>query len=129
MLIAIATDEGCVSAHFGRCEAYTMVNIENGKAVCVELEANPGHSPGAIPQFLKSKGADKIVCGGIGARATELFRQYGIEILAGVDGTVDNAIEALAAGTLFGKESMCDPGVGRGYGVEKTECDHAHQEA
>ena len=128
MLIAIATDEGNVSSHFGRCQTYTMVDIENGHIVKKEQVANPGHEPGAIPEFLNRKGAKKIVCAGIGARAMELFAQYGIEIVAGVDGAVEHVIGRLAKGTLKGGESLCKPGDGRGYGVEKTECDHAHEE-
>lgn len=129
MLIAIATDGGYVSPHFGRCQVYTLVDIENGHIVKREQVANPGHEPGAIPEFLNKKGVKKIVCGGIGARATELFAQYGIEIIAGVDGTVEHVIGSLAKGMLTGGESLCKPGDGRGYGIEKTECDHAHEES
>lgn len=128
MIIAIATDGGYVSPHFGRCQAYTLADIENGSVVKKEQVANPGHAPGAIPEFLNKKGAKRIVCGGIGARAKELFAQYGIEIIAGVDCTVENAIGKLAEGTLAGAGSFCKPGNGRGYGVEKTECDHANEE-
>jgi len=128
MITAIATDGAYVSLHFGRCQAYTMVDIENGHIKKKEQLKNPGHAPGAIPEFLNQNGAKKIVCGGIGARATELFRQYGIDILAGVDDTVENVIDRLIKGTLAGKDSLCKPGDGRGYGIEKTECDHAHKE-
>ena len=128
MLFAIATDGGYVSPHFGRCQTYTMVDVENGHIVKREKIANPGHAPGAIPEFLNKNGAKKIVCGGIGARATELFAQYGIEIIAGVDDTVENVVERLMKGTLAGGDSLCKPGDGRGYGIEKTECDHAHEE-
>ncbi len=127
MIIAIATDGRQVSPHFGRCQAYTMVDIENGHIVKREQVTNPGHAPGAIPEFLNKKGAKKIVCGGIGARATELFGQYGIEIVAGIDDMIENVIERLMKGTLAGGDSLCKPGDGRGYGIEKTECDHAHE--
>ena len=33
MTIAIATDGQYVSTHFGRCQAYTLVDIENGEIV------------------------------------------------------------------------------------------------
>ena len=124
MTIAIATDGQYVSTHFGRCQAYTMVEIDNGHLVKSEQVANPGHAPGAIPAFLHRKGANQIVCGGIGARAIELFRQYGIDIIAGIDGTIDSVTERLKNGTLVGGVSRCKPGDGRGYGIEKTECDH-----
>lgn len=128
MIIAIATDGRHVSPHFGRCQAYTLVEIENGSVVKKEQVANPGHAPAAIPEFLNKKGAKKIVCGGIGGRATELFNQYGIEIIAGIASTVDNAIDRLARGMLAGGDSLCKPGDGRGYGIEKTECDHVHEQ-
>lgn len=128
VLVAIATDGGYVSSHFGRCQAYTMVDIEKGIVVKRELVANPGHAPGAIPEFLHRRGAERIICGGIGARAKELFGQYGIVIMAGVEGRVEGVIEGLAKDTLTGGESFCKPGAGRGYGVEKTECDHAHDQ-
>jgi predicted Fe-Mo cluster-binding NifX family protein len=127
MLIAIATDGGHVSAHFGRCYAYTMVDIKNGRVVKRERLTNPGHAPGAIPEFLNAKGAETVVCGGIGTRAKELFEQYGIEIVAGIDDTVENVIDSLVQGKLAGGESLCRPGAGRGYGIGKTECDHAHE--
>ncbi|MFA5675864.1 MAG: NifB/NifX family molybdenum-iron cluster-binding protein [Christensenellales bacterium] len=126
MLIAIATDNESVSPHFGRCQGYTLVRIEGGKVIKRELAANPGHAPGAIPEFLHKKGAEKVVCGGIGARAAELFCRYGIEVLAGIDCSVDTAVNKLASGALKGAESLCSPGAGRGFGVEKTVCDHPH---
>ncbi len=126
MIIAVATDGKDVSPHFGRCQAYTMIDVADGKIKSRKQVVNPGHAPGAIPAFLHERGADKIVCGGIGTRARELFGQYGIEILAGIGGSVDEAVEKLLNGMLTGGESMCSPGAGRGYGVEKTECDHPH---
>ena len=127
MIFAIATDGKYVSSHFGRCLIYTIVEIDNGHIIRSEEVANPGHEPGVIPEFLNKKGVQKVICGGIGARAIELFRQYEIEILAGIEATVESVIEDLKKGTLIGKESLCKPGDGRGYGIEKTECDHAKE--
>ncbi len=127
MLSAIATDGDRVSLHFGRCQVYTLIKITNGKIEKREQADNPGHAPGAIPEFLNKKGVKRVICGGIGARATELFTQYGIEVIAGIDSTVENAISELAAGELESMGSPCNPGDGRGYGIEKTECNHSHE--
>ncbi|MFZ7120877.1 MAG: NifB/NifX family molybdenum-iron cluster-binding protein [Eubacteriaceae bacterium] len=124
MRIAISTDGQYVSQHFGRCPIYTLVDIEDGKVVKREEAKNPGHSAGYIPEFLHEKGVAQIVCGGIGARAQGFFQEYNIGIIAGVDGGIDETIEKLEKGILVGGESLCTPGAGRGYGVEKTECDH-----
>lgn len=128
MRIAISTDGDLVSAHFGRCPTYTLVDIENGTMVRKEMLSNPGHAPEVIPQFLFQKGAECIVCGGMGGRASGFFNELGIEPIVGVSGKVDDVIAQLENGTLQGGVSLCQPGAGRGYGVEKDGCDHPHEE-
>jgi predicted Fe-Mo cluster-binding NifX family protein len=124
MRIAISTDGEFVSAHFGRCPTFTIVEIDNGKIVQQESIENPGHQPGFIPQFLHQKGVTCIICGGMGRRATSFFSEYGIQTILGVSGTIDDTLEKLQKGTLEGGESLCKPGSGKGYGLDKTECDH-----
>ena len=46
------------------------------------------------------------------------------QTLMGVTGSVETVIKRLLGGTLEGGESLCKPGAGKGYGVEKDECDH-----
>lgn len=127
MLVAISTDGEFVSQHFGRCPAFTLVDIIDGKAVKKDIVQNPGHSPGLIPKFLHDKNVDCIVCGGMGMRASGFFQQYGIEVITGVSGKIDEIIKQLEKGTLKGGPSLCKPGSGRGYGIEKNECDHPHE--
>ena len=57
-------------------------------------------------------------------RAKELFSQTGIEAVLGVEGDVEEIIGKIIDGSLEGGESICQPGLGKGYGIEKTECDH-----
>lgn len=127
MRVAISTDGDFVSPHFGRCPHFTLVDIDNGKVVKKEVVANPGHSPGFIPQFLHEKGVEAIIAGGMGMRASGFFDELGIKPIVGVSGTIDEVIEQLIQGALKGGESLCQPGSGRGYGIEKTECDHPEE--
>jgi predicted Fe-Mo cluster-binding NifX family protein len=128
MKIAISTDGEMVSAHFGRCPAFTIVDIEEEKVLQKAAIENPGHQPGYIPQFLHERGVGCIVAGGMGMRAKDLFQQMGIDTVVGITGRVDDVIEEILTGTLKGGESLCKPGAGKGYGVEKDECDHSHEE-
>jgi predicted Fe-Mo cluster-binding NifX family protein len=128
MKIAISTDGEFVSAHFGRCPAFTIVEIENGRIKNKETIANPGHSPGFIPQFLHKRGVRFIVAGGMGPRASGFFDELGIQAIVGVSGKVKDVIDQLLKGTLRGGESLCEPGVGKGYGIDKSICDHAGEE-
>ncbi len=129
MKVAISTDAGSVSAHFGRCPAFTIVEIEDGKVFKREEVSNPGHQPGFIPQFLHERGVDCIVAGGMGGRATSLFNEFGIRTVVGISGSIDSVIGKLSTGDLKSGESTCQPGAGKGYGIEKDECDHENEEA
>jgi predicted Fe-Mo cluster-binding NifX family protein len=124
MKVAISTDADYVSPHFGRCPCFTIVEIEEGKILSKEIVNNPGHQPAFLPQFLSERGVSYIIAGGMGRRAEALFSEKGIETLVGISGRVDEVIDKLIKGTLEGAESLCEPGSGRGYGMEKSECDH-----
>ena len=124
MKIAISTEGDLVSAHFGRCPSFTLLEIEGDKLVNKQVIDNPGHEPGFLPQFLKEQGVECIIAGGMGGRATQLFDQVSIKTIVGVMGTIQNVIDQLLKGTLKGGESLCKPGAGKGYGVEKSQCDH-----
>ncbi len=124
MRVAISTDGDFVSQHFGRCPSFTIVNIENGKITSNEIVDNPGHEPGFIPQFLHERGVEAIITGGIGMRAAGFFDELGIKPIMGISGKIDEIVEQLIKGTLKGGESLCKPGAGKGYGLDKTECDH-----
>ncbi len=86
-----------------------------------EKIANPGHRAGFLPSFLSDKGVTHVVTGGAGQRAQSLFAEYNIELVPGITGKVDEVIEKILLGSLEGGESLCEPGSGKGYGVEKEK--------
>ncbi|MFW5688145.1 MAG: NifB/NifX family molybdenum-iron cluster-binding protein [Spirochaetota bacterium] len=110
MRLAIATENGSVAAHFGRCPQYTLVDIEDGRETGRQVVANPGHEPGRIPAFLKEHGAAVVVAGGMGPRAADLFDSMGIGHVIGVQATVDAVVSGCLDGTLEGGESLCSHG-------------------
>ena len=69
-----------------------------------------------------------IIAGGMGYRAEALFAESGIQTIMGITGSIDEVIDKIIKGTLEGGESLCKPGSGRGYGIEKTECEHPEEE-
>jgi predicted Fe-Mo cluster-binding NifX family protein len=125
MKVAISTDNDRVSAHFGRAPQFTFITIEDNEVVGKEVFSNPGHTVGSIPEFVNQKGAEYMIAGGMGRRAVSFFNQYGIEVIMGIQGTIDEVIQKILDGTLEGGESLCSPGKGKGYGVDKihTEAD------
>jgi predicted Fe-Mo cluster-binding NifX family protein len=130
MKAAISTDGAYVSAHFGRCPSFTIVDIDENGVSQKEVIDNPGHHPGYLPEFLHKRGVHYIIAGGMGMRAKNLFDQFQIKAILGITGMVDHVIEEIKNGTLKGGESLCSPGAGKGYGLDKTECtheDHDHE--
>jgi len=123
--IAIAVDKNSVSAHFGRCPSFTIIELENKKVINQETIANPGHRTGFLPKFLAEKDVHVIICGGMGSRAADLFSEKGIKPIVGVTGKVNEVVERYIEGKLEGSDSLCQPGAGKGYGIEKE--DHHHE--
>ncbi|HKJ66763.1 MAG TPA: NifB/NifX family molybdenum-iron cluster-binding protein [bacterium] len=110
MKAAIATDSDHVSKHFGRCTHYTMLEIEEQQIVHRELIPNPGHRPHFLPEFLSDQNVDCILSGGMGRKARDLFDQYGIETIVGVEGEINEVIDRLLQGDLSESENLCSPG-------------------
>jgi len=123
--IAIPDDNGNLSSHFGRCPSFTIVELKDKKIISRDLIDSPGHSPGILPDLFSKLKIDTVVASGMGMRARELLDEKNIDIILGADGSVDDIIKNVMEGTLKKGESSCRPGSGKGYGLEKPECDHS----
>jgi predicted Fe-Mo cluster-binding NifX family protein len=103
------------------------VDLEGKIVKTREVIDNPGHQPGFIPRFLHDRGVRCIITGGMGPRAVQLFNELGMEAIAGIEGKVADTIDKFVQGALVGGNSLCHPGAGKGYGMEKSICDHPHE--
>ncbi len=110
MRVAFALDGDQISAHFGHCAEYALVDIEGGEVTAQSRVATPPHQPGALPPFLHRHGANCVVAGGMGPRAVDLFEGLGIQVVLGVGGPFTAALEALLRGELAGGASTCGHG-------------------
>jgi predicted Fe-Mo cluster-binding NifX family protein len=107
MKIAIASENGVVSAHFGHCEGFTIYDMEDGKVKDKTFIPNPGHQPGFLPVFLSEKDVNLIIAGGMGERAQMLFNQNSIDVIVGADGECDNVLEKYQRGELKSSAEFC----------------------
>lgn len=120
---AVATEGAEVAQHFGRCPAYTLVEIKNNN-VDKTVIPNPGHQPGFLPRFLAEKGVKCVIAGGMGPRAQNLFAEQGIDTVVGVVGPVAGAIESYLSGSLVGGDSLCGHGQdGGGHDCGNHDCE------
>ena len=83
MKFAIPLAEGKLTAHFGHCQEFALVEVEENEVKNKEIIIPPPHEPGVLPKWLHEKGANVIIAGGMGAMAVNLFNQNGIEVVTG----------------------------------------------
>jgi predicted Fe-Mo cluster-binding NifX family protein len=83
IVFAIPLAQGSLCNHFGHCEQFALIHVEEGKIVDKQLLTPPPHEPGLLPRWLSEKGATVIIAGGMGVRAQDLFTQQGVEVVVG----------------------------------------------
>ncbi|MCP4150999.1 MAG: dinitrogenase iron-molybdenum cofactor [bacterium] len=110
MKIAIATDSNMVSAHFGRCSEYSIYEVEDKVVISDSRVETPPHQPGLLPKFLNEKGVSHVICGGMGPKAQNLFKELNIEPIIGVSGEIDTVLKIFLAGNLKTGASLCTHG-------------------
>ena len=102
-----------MSMHFGHCDLYTLVTVEDGAITNVSTLPNPPHQEGgcmAPVQTLAANGVKTLLAGGMGARPLMGFQQAGIATyFAGGQTTVGGAVRAFLAGSLpaFSDDFTC----------------------
>ncbi len=82
---AIPTLGGKSCAHFGHCENFALIRVDEDEEIgAVRFLDPPAHQPGTYPRFLAEQGVDVVIAGGMGAMARNLFRENNIEVHMGV---------------------------------------------
>jgi predicted Fe-Mo cluster-binding NifX family protein len=143
MRIAVSADnkqglDSVVSAHFGRCPHYVLVDVDDHVVTQVQEVDSPyygHHQPGQVPAFIHSLGANVMLAGGMGGRAIWFFQEFGIEGVTGAYGTVRQSVERYLGGELKGA-APCKESEEHGHGdvpslvgYEKDELGRLREEA
>ena len=106
---AIPTLNGNLTAHFGHCEKFAIVDVEDGKVTKEEMVTPPVHQPGVYPKFLSGLGVHVIIAGGMGQKAQNLFTENNIEVCMGVQaGSPQKLVEDYMANQLQTGQNLCD---------------------
>jgi predicted Fe-Mo cluster-binding NifX family protein len=109
MKIAIPTHGRNLTAHFGHCESFAIVQVEDKNIQHIEYVDPPEHRPGVYPRFLANAGVDVIIAGGMGQKAQQLFSQNGIEVVIGIsEGKPEELVKHYLDEKLRPGENLCD---------------------
>lgn len=109
MKFAIPTLNEKLTAHFGHCEKFAIVVVEDNKVIKEEFIDPPVHQPGVYPKYLAEQGVNVIIAGGMGQKAQDLFHMNNIEVHMGVaDGTPVELVSQYLNNQLKTGENLCD---------------------
>lgn len=110
--------EAPLGQHFGHCDLYTIIDVEDGEVREVSTLPNVPHQQGgcmAPVNHLASNGVNVLIAGGMGMRPLMGFNQVGVEVYYGQNApSVGAAVEALLKDSLqkFTQEFTCGGGGG-----------------
>jgi predicted Fe-Mo cluster-binding NifX family protein len=101
-----------VSPHFGHCEKVMLVTIKDGEVNSREVLDAPEHDCGALPRLFSERQVEYVIAGGLGGGALANLNRVGVKVLAGVQGSAENALGQFLAGTIVGGDAVCGGGQG-----------------
>jgi len=111
--------DGQRSGHFGHCDAFTFVDVEDGAIKEVTTVQNEEHVQGGcmVPvNLLASHNVNALIVGGIGMRPLMGFRQVGIDVYYDAERpAIRPVVEDLIQGKLplITDNQVCGGGGGR----------------
>lgn len=81
--IAIPLEQGVLCAHFGHCQQFAIVDVQNSLITEIKELTPPEHVPGLYPSWVAKFGVTDVIAGGMGQKAIDLFNQQKINVFIG----------------------------------------------
>ncbi len=110
MKIAIPARDGQVDGHFGHCEAFAILTLDEKKKIVDEELLTPPPGCGCksnVISVLADKGVSLFIAGNIGQGAVNKIEAAGISVLRGVDGAIHDVVRRWAEGSLQTNNDIC----------------------
>jgi predicted Fe-Mo cluster-binding NifX family protein len=107
--IAVPTSQGVLDGHFGHCQQFAMVTVENKEIKGITYLDSPPHQPGLLPGWLAERGATDVIAGGMGQRAISLFNERGVNVFVGAPSmTPEDVVKGFLDESLEFSANYCD---------------------
>ena len=122
MKFAIPLANGKLTAHFGHCQEFALIDVEDNQIQNKQTQVPPPHEPGVLPRWLAQQKVDVVLAGGMGHKAIELFSQAGIQVVTGAPVADPEAlVNQYLQNTLETGDNACSGGGGHKDG---HQCRH-----
>lgn len=103
--LALPVAEGAVFQHFGRTEAFLLVDCADGRVLGRTTVSTGVVRHAALSGFLADCCVDVVICGGIGSAAQSMLAAAHIRFCGGQSGDADKCIDDWLAGRLEAVEA------------------------
>ncbi|WP_129596262.1 NifB/NifX family molybdenum-iron cluster-binding protein [Anaerophilus nitritogenes] len=111
MKIALPTRAGQIDSHFGHCEYYTIVEINDKKEIVSKetLESPEGCGcKSNIAYTLSEIGVEWMLAGNMGQGAVNVLASQNIKVVRGCSGDVDTVVKNWLEGKVQDNLMTCD---------------------
>lgn len=108
--VAVPVEGEALCVHFGGAPAMAFFEVDPERRVILGREDHetPEHAPGVLPRWVADRGADYVICGGIGERAVIMLAEAGIRTVHGAGAQpAEGAVRAWLDGALETEPGAC----------------------
>ncbi len=107
--IAVPVAGGIACAHFGHCEQFAFIDVDNSTIGTIRYLTPPTHQPGSHPKFIADEGATVVLAGGMGFKAQQMLEAAGITVCLGVaEQDPETLVRQYLDGSLSPGANQCD---------------------
>jgi len=113
MKIVIPSSNGKLCAHFGHCEYFTVVDVneKNNEILNINSVIPEDGISCQSANWISQQGADVVLAGGMGSRPLQIFSENNIKVVAGCpEIAVEEITKAYLTNTLSTGENSCAGG-------------------
>ena len=110
MKIALPTRQSMIDSHFGHCEYFTVITIDDNRQIQTEEIVPSPAGCGCksdIASVLADMGVSVMLAGNMGDGAVRVLNNSGIEVLRGCSGSVKDVAHQWLEGTLLDSGDSC----------------------
>lgn len=117
MKIALPSSGDMVDAHFGHCEYFTVITVDDQKNIVNQEIIQPPAGCGCksnIVEILANMGVKVMLAGNMGAGAVNVLMSHGINVIRGCSGSVRDVVSEWLSGSLNDSGLACSAHEGCG---------------
>lgn len=111
MKIALPTRDGIIDDHFGHCDHYTIVSLDDDQNITGKEAMDSPEGCGCksdIAPVLAKAGVKVMLAGNMGEGAVKILTTNGIKVVRGCSGPIDDVVAQYLAGDLKDNQIACD---------------------